>query len=307
MRRLPALLLVPALALGGCGTDASPPEPSGTPGSAATTPTTPTATAPPPTTAATPAEPSLPAFPARRPDRLAAQVALAHEWLHTRAPGSARFRRAAEFRQLATRALAQRDGGVEDDVLGRLAPPVARELRPEVRAARLLGRLTDAQPRLPTWRIVAPPPAERLLQHYRGAERAIGVPWEYLAAIHLVETRMGRIRGTSTAGAEGPMQFLPSTFAAYGEGGDINDPRDSIFAAARLLRANGAPGDLAGALWSYNHHDSYVQAVTAYAQGMERDPRTYRVYWHWRVLYKHRSGPHVLPEGYPERPAVRVR
>ena len=67
------------------------------------------------------------------------------------------------------------------------------------------------------------------------------MPWTYLAAIHLVETRMGRIRGASTAGARGPMQFLPSTWALYGAGGDINDPRDAILAAARLLRHHGAP------------------------------------------------------------------
>lgn len=304
MRRLAALLLVSALALSGCGTDASPRE-SEAPTPSSASPASPTAA---PTPAApTTAVPALPAFPARRADRLAAQLARAHAVLATRPPGSADFQRAAEFRQLGARALAVRGSGYTDAVLARLDRPVARALRPEVRAARLLSELTDAQPRLPKWRIVQPPAAERLLRHYRAAEHAIGVPWEYLAAIHLVETRMGRIRGTSTAGAEGPMQFLPSTFAAYGEGGDINDPRDAIFAAARLLRANGAPGDLAAALWSYNHHDNYVQAVSAYAQAMERDPRAYRMYWYWRVLYKHRSGPHLLPVGYPERPAVRVR
>ena len=57
-----------------------------------------------------------------------------------------------------------------------------------------------------------------------------GVPWNYLAAIHLIETRFGSIEGTSTAGAQGPMQFLPSTFEAYGDGGDIHSLRDSIMA-----------------------------------------------------------------------------
>ena len=57
------------------------------------------------------------------------------------------------------------------------------------------------------------PPAAELLADYNAAAQATGVGWQYLAAVHLVETRMGRIRGTSAAGAEGPMQFLPSTFA----------------------------------------------------------------------------------------------
>jgi membrane-bound lytic murein transglycosylase B len=61
---------------------------------------------------------------------------------------------------------------------------------------------------------------------------------------------MGRIRGVSSAGAQGPMQFLPTTWDIYGGGGDINDPCDAIRAAARLLRANSAPDDMAGAVWS---------------------------------------------------------
>src|SRR5437899_2712296 len=77
------------------------------------------------------------------------------------------------------------------------------------------------------------------------------VPWSYLAAIHLVETRMGRIRATSVAGAQGPMQFMPATWERYGEG-DVNSDRDSIRAAARYLRANGAPGRMADALFRYN-------------------------------------------------------
>ena len=70
-------------------------------------------------------------------------------------------------------------------------------------------------PDLPTaWRIVEPAPLEDLARYYREAEAEFGVPWAYLAAIHLVETRMGRIRGVSVAGAQGPMQFMPGTWAA---------------------------------------------------------------------------------------------
>jgi membrane-bound lytic murein transglycosylase B len=63
------------------------------------------------------------------------------------------------------------------------------------------------------------------------------VPWQYLAAVNFVETKFGRIRGTSIAGAQGPMQFLPSNWKQYGKGGDINSDRDAIAAAARFLQA----------------------------------------------------------------------
>ncbi|HEV2012017.1 MAG TPA: lytic transglycosylase domain-containing protein, partial [Candidatus Limnocylindria bacterium] len=54
---------------------------------------------------------------------------------------------------------------------------------------------------LPDWHIVQPPPIEELLTYYREAEAKLGVPWYFLASINLIETRMGRIRGDSSAGA----------------------------------------------------------------------------------------------------------
>src|SRR5438132_11976330 len=80
-------------------------------------------------------------------------------------------------------------------------------------------------PDLPTtWRIVEPAPLDDLSRYYREAETEFGIPWSYLAAIHLVETPMGRIRGTSVAGAQGPMQVMPATWARNGDGG-INSAR----------------------------------------------------------------------------------
>jgi membrane-bound lytic murein transglycosylase B len=216
-------------------------------------------------------------------------------------------RRAGRFQQLAARSLAARSDTFSRDVIGQLRPATARIVRGDVRASRLLHALSDPQESLPDWRIVKPPAPARLLGHYRRAERRTGVPWEYLAAIHLVETRMGRIRGVSSAGARGPMQFLPPTWDLYGAGGDINDPRDAIHAAARLLKANGAPGDMAEALWHYNPSDSYVGAVTQYARTMQRWASTYHGYWHWRVLYRHEDGTYVLPIGYPDTRAVPLR
>jgi membrane-bound lytic murein transglycosylase B len=163
-----------------------------------------------------------------------------------------------------------------------------------------LRKLSPPARHLPRWRIVAPAPAAALLAYYRAAEASLGVPWEYLAAIHLVETRMGRIRGTSSAGAEGPMQFLPATWRRYGRG-DVHDTGDAVLAAARMLRANGAPADMAAALHAYNPSRRYVRAVAAYAGQMRAEPRAFLGYYHWQVYY----GDTLLPEGYPARPPRR--
>lgn len=109
---------------------------------------------------------------------------------------------------------------------------------------------------------------------------------------------MGRIRGTSVAGAQGPMQFLPSTWSRYGGGGDIDSNRDSILAAARMLAANGAPGDMAAALFRYNPSRHYVVAITAYASVMRAEERAYRGYYHWQVYYRMPDGDRLLPVGY---------
>lgn len=150
---------------------------------------------------------------------------------------------------------------------------------------------------LPAWRIVQAAPIDELLGYYREAEAEFGVAWYYLAAIHLVETRMGRIRGLSTAGAQGPMQFMPGTWAAYGKG-DVNKDRDAILAAGRYLRASGAPGDMAKAVFAYNHDSRYVRAVTLYADVMRNDPAAYRGYHGWQVYYGTVDGPVLLPVGW---------
>ena len=92
-----------------------------------------------------------------------------------------------------------------------------------------------------------------------------------LAAINEIETGFGANLGPSSAGAEGWMQFMPSTWASYGVDADgdgvknPNDPDDAIFAAARYLRASGMPEDPEGAVFSYNHADWYVAEVMARA------------------------------------------
>jgi Transglycosylase SLT domain len=90
-----------------------------------------------------------------------------------------------------------------------------------------------------------------------------------LAAINDVETEFGRNLSTSSAGAIGWMQFMPATWARYGDDAnhdgrtDPHDPWDAIFAAAHYLRANGAPGDWRTAIFAYNHADWYVDQVLA--------------------------------------------
>jgi len=166
-----------------------------------------------------------------------------------------------------------------------------------IEAGAELRALTRPAEKLPDWKIIEPPPSEALLNFYREAEAEFGVPWVYLASIHLVETRMGRIRGDSSAGAQGPMQFIPSTWARYGQG-DINDPRDSIFAAARYLKAAGAPGNMPKALYAYNHSDRYVRGITLYAEEMIRDERAYLAYYHWLVYVRTVNGDVLLEVGW---------
>jgi hypothetical protein len=150
---------------------------------------------------------------------------------------------------------------------------------------------------LPAWHIAPASPMRDLLTYYREAEAEFGVPWYYLAAINLVETRMGRIRGDSYAGAQGPMQFMPATWDAFGQG-DINDPRDAILAAGRYLSRWGAPEDIETAIWWYNHDHEYVDAVMKYAEVMRDDPTAFRGYYGWQVYYVTANGTFLLPEGW---------
>ncbi len=106
-----------------------------------------------------------------------------------------------------------------------------------------------------------------LLPIFEAAGTAYGVPWQVLAAINEVETDYGRDLSVSSAGAEGWMQFLPSSWATYGvdaNGDGFKDPynpADAIFAAARYLRAAGAASNLRGAIFAYNHSPAYVESV----------------------------------------------
>ncbi len=125
--------------------------------------------------------------------------------------------RAARVQQLVYRELGARPAWDATVLAGAAAGRCASVVRDNVASRRefraMHSVLADT---LPAWRIVAPAPAEELLRYYKRGERAYGIGWEYLAAINLVETGMGRIRGTSVAGAQGPMQFLPDDVGQVG-------------------------------------------------------------------------------------------
>lgn len=108
------------------------------------------------------------------------------------------------------------------------------------------------------------------------AASAYGIDWKILEAVWQVET--GKRWDTSIAsyaGAQGPMQFMPGTWAAYGQDGngdgvaDVNNAYDALYGAANYLAASGASsGDNYRALFAYNHADWYVQKVLAVANSI---------------------------------------
>jgi soluble lytic murein transglycosylase-like protein len=200
--------------------------------------------------------------------------------------------------QLAFTELAHRRP-LRHPTLARLSPGARSAAKAALRAADALTNIVPREHRFPKWRIVAPPPPDRLLGYFEAAEATYGIPWHYLAAIELVETRMGRIRGLSPAGARGPMQFEPATWKEYGRG-SIDSQHDSIMAAARFLVANGGRRHIGLALFHYNPSGSYVVAVESYAREMRRDPRAFYGYYGWQVLYRTSKGTFLLPAGYPK-------
>jgi len=164
------------------------------------------------------------------------------------------------------------------------APGVAMPaLKHEVRAALGgAGRVVSLrEPQLPVDRSTSSGKPATYLELFResAARYCPGMSWTVLAAIGQIESGDGANNGPSSAGAEGPMQFLPSTWqewgiTAFGETGspDVMDPYDAVPSAARLLCAAGAgtPAGLPGAILAYNHASWYVAEVLALARQYAR-------------------------------------
>jgi hypothetical protein len=117
-----------------------------------------------------------------------------------------------------------------------------------------------------------------LLPIYQACGTEHGIPWEILASINKIETGFGTNLNVSSAGAMGWMQFIPSSWEAYGVDAngdgrkDPYNPVDAICAAASYLKAAGAHEDLYDAIFAYNHADWYVQEVLLYARAYGKLP-----------------------------------
>src|SRR5215218_774735 len=117
-----------------------------------------------------------------------------------------------------------------------------------------------------------------LLPIYQACGTEYGIPWEVLASINKIESGFGTNLNVSSAGAVGWMQFLPSSWEAFGLDAngdgrkDPYNPVDAICAAAHYLKLAGGNKDLYQAIFAYNHADWYVQEVLLYARAYGRLP-----------------------------------
>jgi membrane-bound lytic murein transglycosylase B len=173
------------------------------------------------------------------------------------------------------RAVVRRDPAAADDVTARADLMRLAAGSPPLRAPPRTGR---------------PAPADRLLAWYREAQARFGIRWQVLAAVNFVESAFGKVRNVSTAGAEGPMQFEPATWRAYGLGGDVHDPHDAILGAANYLAANHGATRERDALRHYNNSALYVDAVTRYAHHIASDRHAFFRYYSWQVYVRTPTG-----------------
>ncbi len=155
-------------------------------------------------------------------------------------------------------------GDLGRDAAKVLGPLVVLIVAPLILLLAAFGGLPEATRTTAASSLLADIPADQLEAMKRESLRT-GIPWQVFAAIAKVESDFGRNMATSEAGAIGYGQFLPETWAHYGEGSDPYDFRDVIPAMGRLLLASGASPDLPRAIYAYNHSWAYVAKVLAYA------------------------------------------
>jgi membrane-bound lytic murein transglycosylase B len=173
-------------------------------------------------------------------------------------------------------------------VLQQAPPELAVVLRDTVGAWRSIWALAGID-ELNLVRIHARPldgaaPSSTLAAYYKASAAHYQLDWTYLASINFIESDFGRVNGPSTAGALGPMQFMPATWTAYGGGGDVNNPKDAIDAAARYLFLSGARKNMDSAIYAYNHDYDYVAAVNYYADVIRHDPGWLDRLYYWNTF-----------------------
>ncbi|MBW3594176.1 MAG: lytic transglycosylase domain-containing protein [Actinobacteria bacterium] len=235
-----------------------------------------------------------------RPDRLAEQVHATElklkkaigMWLERggwmRSPAGRRVALGALWQQRMYRALTKKPD-LATAVIRKVPRWLARKIDAHVQAAAGLSAL--ASPIEPPVRMRVTPvdPHHKLQRFYRKAGRRYDIPVEILASLNFVESKFGRFMGPSSAGALGPMQFMPGTWAIYGEG-NVWNPHDAIMAAARYLSASGAPERMNDALFAYNRSWAYVRAIRTYADEMKKRPHSFYSYLFWQVFVKTTKG-----------------
>jgi membrane-bound lytic murein transglycosylase B len=209
-------------------------------------------------------------------------------WNPKTAPAPAAVVLYALFQQRLYRLLT-RDLQLAKRTLALVPQDLATVSRDLLAAQRELYRLTPPIG-VPTIRVARPRPAPELLSYYREAQRRFKVPWNVLAAVNFVETKFGKLRSASAAGAQGPMQFMPATWRRYGLGGNVQDAHDAILGAANYLSASGAVGNLRNALHHYNPSSAYVDAVLRYARRIGADRTMFYALYSWQVFVKTPGG-----------------
>jgi soluble lytic murein transglycosylase-like protein len=196
-------------------------------------------------------------------------------WHGSGAPPAAVVQAAAREQRIELRMA--RDARLARGVLAKLPRALGRDVADDVAARRDLLLLAPHKPGPPI-RLGPALPVVRLRSYYAEAQRRSGVAWQVLAAVNFVESDFGRLRESSSSGAQGPMQFMPSTWASYGRG-NVHDPHAAILAAARFLRAAGAPAAERAALLRYNPSSLYVDAVERLAGRIRRAPSALLVFY----------------------------
>lgn len=240
-------------------------------------------------------------------DAAAARLYELEELLHTRDPTDRTWADLAHEQQMHYRILGRQPDAIPAIVAWAPAEH-ASTIETHLSARRAIANIShggEAPVNVPAWEIIEPLPIDELRGIYEQAAADSGIDWAFLAAINMIETGFGRIDGISTAGAQGPMQFLPTTWEEVSDG-DIRDPYDAIPAAALYLVRRGGPDDMHQALWGYNNSDAYVAAVTHYANLFRADEQALWAAHSWEIHYSGATGDLWFPVGYRQEEAMPI-